>query len=143
MQQTVLEWLIAFEFDALRHAVLDWDWLICGEYQNKLTDQDYGWLALMAKKDRDEVVWVGLATDADGHAMLPDSLADSITDLADRKMAAAVLKAQGEGHPSNLVNACDTDWLDCAAALVDHGIGVEHVIEDWLRAKWEKMRTGG
>jgi hypothetical protein len=142
LRQQVLDWLIAFEQDAQRHAVLDWDWRICGEYQNKLTDQDYGWLALMAKKDRDEVLWVGLTVDADDHAILPPTLAHHITDLADRKMVAAVLAAQREGHVCKLTNACDTDWLDCAGALVEHDIATEHLIETWLRTKWQTMRAG-
>ena len=141
LRQQVLDWLKAFECDGQRHAVLDWDWLICGEYQNKLTNQDYGWLALMSKNDRNEVVWVGLTTDADGHAELPASLAPSITDLADRKTVAAVLASQAEGHHSSLVNACDTDWLDCAEALAQHGVATEHLIEPWLRSKWQSMRA--
>lgn len=142
LRRQVLDWLTAFEQDAQRHAVLDWDWLICGEYQNKLTDQDYGWLALMAKKDRNEVVWVGLTVDADGHATLPVRLAPSITDRADRKMVAAVLAAKADGHTCTLTNACDTDWLDCADALAQHGIATEHIIEPWLHAKWQSMQAG-
>lgn len=32
--------------------------MCCGEYRHKLTEQDYGWLAMMHKMDRGEVVWV-------------------------------------------------------------------------------------
>ncbi len=142
LRKQVFDWLVGFEQDAERHAVLDWDWLICGEYQNKLTEQDYGWLALMIKKDRDEVVWIGLETDRNGHAVLPDSLALAVTDLDDRKMVAAVLAASKEGHACKLVNACDTDWLDCAEALATHGVAVEHLIEPWLKAKWQTMHPG-
>lgn len=43
LRQEVLNWLQAFELDAERSIVLDWDWHICGEYQNKLNlEQDYG-----------------------------------------------------------------------------------------------------
>jgi hypothetical protein len=140
LRQRVLDWLVTFEQDSARHAVLDWDWLICGEYQNKLTEQDYGWLALMAKKDRNEVVWVGLRTDTDGHALLPATLAPSISDLADRKMVAAVLAAQKEEQGCKLVNACDTDWLDCAEPLAHHGVEVLHLLEPWLRDKWANRR---
>ncbi len=142
LRSEVLAWLEGFEQDPARHAVLDWDWMICGEYQNKLTEQDYGWLAIMAKKDRDEVVWVGLEADADGHAVLPDTLAAAVTDLADRKMVAAILAAQEQGNVCSLVNACDTDWLDCAHELTAHGLEVRHVIEDWLRNKWQNMQGG-
>lgn len=147
LRQKVLDWLIEFEQDSSRHAILDWDWHICGEYLNpksmkrdKLTEQDYGWLALMAKKDRNEVVWVGLDMDADGHAILPATLAPDVTDLADRKIVAAVLAGQAAGNECQLTNACDTDWLDCADALTVHGVVVEHLIEDWLRIKWASMR---
>ncbi len=149
LRQRVLDWLIDFELDAERHAVMDWNWLICGEYLNpkspkkeKLSEQDYGWLVMMAKKDRNEVVWIGLETDQDGYAVLPDSLAPAVTDLADRKMVAAVLAASNEGHACKLVNACDTDWLDCADALATHGVAVEHLIEPWLKAKWQTMHPG-
>lgn len=138
LRQKVLDWLEAFENDPQRHAVLDWDWHVCGEYQNKLTEQDYGWLALMSKKDRNEVVWVGLEMDADGHAVLNDELTMAVTDLADRKMVAAALAAQKEGVKTQLTNACDTDWLDCQAVLKRHGTEVEHLLlHEWLQAKWQ------
>lgn len=138
----VLQWVKDFEFDPSRHAILDWDWHICSEYCNKLDpEQDYGWLAMMAKKDRDEVIWVGIKVDADGHALLPESLANAVTDLADRKMIAGILAAQAEQHACKLVNACDTDWLDCEKQLIDHGVQVEHLLEhEWLRPKWESMK---
>lgn len=139
LRQKVLDWLEAFEADSQRHAVLDWDWHMCGEYQNKLTDQDYGWLALMAKRDRNEVIWVGLDMDADGHAVLTPELALAVTDLADRKMVAAALAALADGVVTRLTNACDTDWLDCQDALKAHGIEVEHLLlQEWLQAKWHQ-----
>lgn len=143
LRAKVLDWLLAFEQDAARHAVLDWDWLICTEYTNKLSEQDYGWLALMAKKDRNEVVWVGLEADADGSATLPRALARAVTDLADRKMVAAVLAAQAAGHSCRLVNACDTDWLDCGDALAAQEVVIEHLLLDWLRHKWEAKHPAG
>ena len=136
LRQMVLDWLRAFEGDSSRHAVIDWDWHVCSEYQNKLSDQDYGWLALMAKRDRNEVVWVGLTIDQHGHAVLPTQLAAAVTDLADRKMVAAVLAAKDLGHNACLVNACDTDWLECADALKAFGIPVTQILEAWLIAKW-------
>ncbi|MDR0780775.1 MAG: hypothetical protein LBF16_08790 [Pseudomonadales bacterium] len=140
-RQKVLAWLHDFEQDAQRYAVLDLEWLICGEYDNKLTHQDYGWLAIMAKMDRNEVVWVALVVDNNGIAVLPPELSDAVTDLADRKMVAAVLAAAAAGHPCKLVNACDTDWLDCEAALMAAHIETEHLLEhEWLRPKWRSMR---
>lgn len=137
LRQKVLDWLREFDEDTLRHAVLDWDWHICGEYQRNLSEQDYGWLALMRKKDKNEVVWVGLEMDANGHAVLEPSLAASVTDMEDRKMVAAALAAIEDGHICKLTVACDTDWLDCQAAVEAAGLEVEHLLEDWLRAKWK------
>lgn len=136
LRQQVLDWLQDFEADPGRHVVLDWDWKILGEYGHRLSEQDYGWLALMHKKDKNEVVWVGLDLDADGNALLPPELARAVTDLADRKMVAAALQAIRLGHACQLTNACDSDWLDCTAALDRAGLKVEQLIEDWLRAKW-------
>lgn len=140
-REKVLHWLMEFEADPERHVVLDWDWYLCGEYQNKLTEQDYGWLAIMAKQDRNEVVWVDIDVDEHGHALLPPALAAAVTDLADRKMIAAVLAAQAARHQTRLVNACDTDWLDCEQALHEAGIDAEHLLEhEWLRPKWQRMK---
>lgn len=141
-RKKVLLWLKDFEFDSSRHAILDWDWCICSEYCNKLDpEQDYGWLAMMGKKDRNEVTWVGFELDADGHALLPQCLSQAVTDLADRKMIAAILAAQADQHVCRLVNACDTDWLDCEDALTAHGIQSEHLLEhEWLRPKWQSMK---
>ncbi|QHJ00405.1 hypothetical protein GT347_21945 [Xylophilus rhododendri] len=136
LRMEVLDWVQAFDCDAGRSVVLDWDWHICSEYQNKLNvDQDYGWLAMMAKKDRNEVVWIGLEMDSDGHAILPADLGSAVTDLADRKMVAAVLSAQSDGHDCRLVNACDTDWLDCEPALKNAGVHVHQLLGDWLKHK--------
>jgi hypothetical protein len=137
----ILDWLTGFEADNERHAVLDNDWKICGEYQNKLTDQDYGFLAIMAKLDRKEVEWVQLDFDENGHAVLPDALKLAIKDLEDRKMVAAALAATADGHHCIVTNACDTDWLDWAEALKAHGVETEHLIEDWLRRKWLQKQS--
>ena len=141
LRSEVLNWLQVFETDSGRFVVLDWDWHICGEYQNKLDpDQDYGWLAIMAKRDRNEVVWIGIEVDANGHAKLPAALRKAVSDKDDRKMVAAVLAAKTEGHGCNLVNACDTDWLDCEQALIDAGVDTHHVLERWLRDKHQGMK---
>lgn len=141
LRQQVLDWLLAFERDADRHIVLDFNWCICKEYLKKLTEQDLGWQVIMAKQDRGEVVWVNFESDANGHAILPPALAPSITDLDDRKMVAAVLAAQQDEWSCKLTNACDTDWIDCEAALKLHDIDSEHLIEAWLRAKWKSMNA--
>ncbi|MCY1294122.1 hypothetical protein D9M69_343030 [compost metagenome] len=141
LREQVLAWMEAFESDPQRHAVLDWGWHICTEYQNKLTEQDYGWLALMHKRDKSEVVWVGIEVDEHGHAVLPPALAASVTDLADRKMVASALAVGDEIRPCKLTNACDTDWLDCADALKAANVETEHLLEGWLREKWNEKKA--
>lgn len=135
LRQQVLDWLTNFEQDSDKHAVLDYDWKICSEYQNKLTEQDYGWLVMMRKRDQNAVIWVGLNMDPNGHAVLHETLASAVTDLADRKMVAAVQAAIEMGEECRLTNACDTDWLDCEAVLQMAGVHVEHLLKDWLIAK--------
>lgn len=137
LRQRVLTWLQAFEGDPERHAVLDWDWHICREYQGNLSDQDYGWLAMMSKKDKNQVVWVGIEVDQDGNAILDPTLQSAVGDRDDRKMVAATLAAQAESDCCKLTVACDTDWIDCEDALAGAGIGVEHLLEEWVRAKWQ------
>lgn len=144
LRDEVLTWLRELEDDANRCVVLDWDWHICGEYQNKLDQsQDYGWLAMMSKVDRNEVVWVGIEVDGHGHAKLPAVLRKAVTDMADRKMVAAALAANGFGHKATLVNACDTDWLDCGQALADANIAVHHLLHDWLHARHARKGKRG
>ena len=143
LREQVLHWLHGFESDPRRHAVLDYGWDICSEYQNKLSEQDYGWLALMAKRDRNEVVWVGLEHDADGHALLAPAMAEAVTDLADRKIVAAGLAALADGHPCQITNACDTDWLDCNTPMEAAGLHVEHLLPQWIQARWQRKHGTG
>ena len=97
----------------------------------------------MSKKDRNEVVWVGIDVDADGHAGLPRRLAYAVSDLADRKMVAAVLSAKADGHDCRLVNACDTDWLDCKKALEDAHVQVHHLLDEWLNRRHANKKQRG
>ncbi len=142
LRMRVLEWLVGFEQDAKRHVVLDQGWDIMGEYGKKLDlNQDYGPVAIMAKWDRGEVVWVDVhEKDAHGYARIPRDLEKEVTDLSDRKMVAAVLEAMKLGYSCQLTNACDTDWLDCAEALDRHGVRVENLLEDWLRQKGNQKK---
>ena len=136
LREQVLEWVHGFESDPTRQVVLDYGWDICAEYQNKLSEQDYGWLVMMHKIDHNEVVWVDVQPDADGNAVLPPDLASAVTDLADRKMVAAALAALELGSACKLTNASDTDWLDCQKALRVVGLEVENLLNDWLVARW-------
>lgn len=141
LRDQVLAWLEAFELDSSRHAVLDAGWSICNEYRRKLTDQDYGWLAVMRKLDHSEVVWVDIQMDDNGHAILPAAIAASVTDLADRKLVASAMAVKADVRPCKVTNACDTDWLDCADALTAAGVETEHLLEAWLQAKWTEKKA--
>ena len=110
------------------------------EYQRKISEQDYGWLVVKEKLDRNEIHWVGLEFDRDGHALLCDRLRDVVHDRADRKMVASALQAGGRGGGCNLVNACDTDWYDWEEALQAAGIDVEQLLGEWCRACWHRKR---
>ena len=138
LRQQVFDWLEAFVADPTRHAVLDVDWHVCGEYRHKLTEQDYGWLAMMHQMDRGEVVWVDVLLNKDGNAVLPPELAEAVTDLADRKMVAAALAALDAGNATRITNAADTDWIDCQQALHAVGLKVENLLPDWLQARWRQ-----
>ena len=141
----VLEWLKGFESDGSRHLVLDWGWTIMDEYRNKLDEQDYGILVALHKQTHQQVCWVNFPQDPNGDAQLPPDIAAAVTDLADRKMVAAALDAIEQSGNCALVNACDTDWLDCQEAVTSAGITIENLIEPWLRHKWaaKKARAGG
>ncbi|MBF0163694.1 MAG: hypothetical protein HQM01_04145 [Magnetococcales bacterium] len=141
LRQRVLEWLIGFENDKQNHIVLDGG-LILDEYGNKLTEQDYGLLVVLKKINQGHVIWVQIHKDLDGHAVLPVALDCAMTDRADRKMVAGVLAAQRDSNVLRcmLTNACDTDWLECAEALKGHGVEVEHLLEEWLQAKWKTTK---
>ena len=39
-------------------------------------------------------------------------------------------------HACKITNACDTDWLDCNVPMEAAGLDVEHLLEDWMRARW-------
>ena len=120
-----------------RHAVLDVDWHVCGEYRHKLTEQDYGWLAMMHKMDRGEVVGSMCSQQRRQRRAAPE-LAEAVTDLADRKMVAAALAALDAGHATQITNAADTDWIDCQQALHAVGLEVEKPAADWLQARWRQ-----
>jgi hypothetical protein len=136
LRKQVLDWVIAFE-QSDRRVVLDYGWEILGEYQNKLSDQDYALQIVLHMKDTERVVWFQLEHEADGRTRIGHAVLDpAITDLADRKMVAAVLAGGCNAGGCNLVNACDTDWYDWQAELEAADVYVEQLIHDWCHAKW-------
>jgi hypothetical protein len=128
LQQAVFDWLSDFRADSSRQMVWDTTFRIYEEYRKKLTDQDYG-LQVVHEKMSD-ARFVDISFDADGAATVPEIF--SAFDRSDRKLLAVVLADRGR---TTLVNATDTDWLEIEAALRAEGVTVDHLIEDWLRAK--------
>lgn len=127
-QQRVFEWLAAFRADSARAMVWDTLWKIYEEYRHKLTAQDYGLQVVHEKMMGAR--YVEIDYDEDGAALVPPVFAGF--DPSDRKFLAVLLADAGQ---STLVNASDTDWLDIEAELAAAGQTVEHLVEDWLRAK--------
>lgn len=136
LRKQVLGWVIAFE-KSDRRLVLDYNWEILREYLNRLSDQDYALQIVLHMKDTERVVWFQLECEADGRTRIAHAGLDpAITDLADRKMVAAVLAGGCNAGGCNLVNACDTDWFDWQAAMEAADVYVEQLIHDWCHAKW-------
>ncbi|MEX0670401.1 MAG: hypothetical protein WD060_08100 [Pirellulales bacterium] len=127
-RRKAFNWLSAFHADPSRQMVWDQTFRIYDEYRNKLTDQDYGLLVVHEKMT--SARQVDIAFDADGHAVVSGQFAS--LDPSDRKFLATVLGDEGR---SRLVNASDTDWLQQEGSLTAAGVAVEHILEDWLRAK--------
>lgn len=129
-QRAVLEWLREFRRDRSRHLVLDSQKELMREYKRQLGQNDYGYKVLMEKIQTARFHRIEL--DEEGSARLPEPLRTEVKDRSDRKFVAVVLADAGQ---SSLVNACDTDWYECEAALMQAGVNVEQTIDGWCRAK--------
>jgi len=136
----VLEWLEKLEKSPKRKVVLDLDRLILDEYENKLSYQDYGLLMILHKRDYGQTVDVLFEVDNDGHAILPPTLQSKVHDAADRKMVAAALEVGGREAGCRIVNACDTDWYDWEQSLLDAGIEVQQLLDEWCRNLWKDKK---
>lgn len=135
LQERVFEWLAGLRADPARQMVWDTMWKIYDEYRNKLTEQDYG-LQVVSEKMA-SARFVEVSYDGDGIAIVPAAFA--CFDPSDRKFVAALL---ADGGQSTLVNATDTDWLEIENEIGAAGRTVEHLLEQWLRAKYkEKVGT--
>ena len=125
-QRIVFEWLAAFRRDTTRRLALDDAWRIYEEYRNRLTDQDFGLLAIHDKLQTARIVT--LEWDAAGYAVVPAALQTS--DPSDRKFLGVALS-----DPATIVivNAADSDWLEVERELDAAGVRVVHLLESWLR----------
>jgi hypothetical protein len=129
-QRKVLTWLHEFRKDGSRHLLLDRQNLLRQEYKRQLGRNDLGYKVFIEKFQTARFHRIEL--DEEGGVRLPEPLCSEIKDRADRKFVAVALEDQGK---STLVNACDTDWYDCASALAQGGVVVEQLIDAWCRAR--------
>jgi hypothetical protein len=145
MCESVLRWLIEFA-ESDQRWVLDSLGLIESEYrgsrrrETKLTEQDFAFLVMKDKITRDLVSWIEIELDEHDNARIPMKLDKVVTDLADRKMVAAVLAAINLGDNAQLVNACDTDWYDWEVELFAEGVKVKQLLDPWLRKVWRDKK---
>lgn len=136
LRSEVLAWVMEFE-QSQRRILLDFGWEIVGEYQNKLSEQDYALQIVLQMTSTDRVMWFQLEREADGRTRIAHAGLDpAINDLADRKMVAAVLAGGCAAGGCNLVNACDTDWYDWQTEMEAADVYVHQLIHGWCHAKW-------
>jgi len=134
-RQAVLDWVMAFRRAARRKLVLDEVFKIYEEYRNKMTDQDLG-LQVVHEKMQQALRQVRIEYDRNGYAQVPPAFRSF--DPSDRKFLAALLH---DVSGIRLVNATDTDWLEIEDELAAAGATVEHILQDWLRAKYEEKQA--
>ncbi len=115
--------------------VLDLEMKIYDEYTKKLSHGDFGIQVVINKWSKDQVDNVKVSYDTNGHGLIPDALDAIVRDLEDRKFIAASIVSREEFGEGCIAFAGDTDWHDWEAALSDHHIILEPVIEEWSRAK--------
>lgn len=134
LRMQVWTWLDRFQKGDSR-MVLDMAGEIYKEYNNKLGFNDYGIQVVIHKWSTAAVDDVLVEYDLDGSGVLPEALSPVIHDAADKKMVAAALASHvlyGEGC---VAFAGDTDWHDWEAALGQHQVLLEPLIEAWSRQK--------
>lgn len=139
LRQKIFHWLYEFKM-AVSRLVLDDGGKIHEEYRNKLNDQDFGIQMVIHKWSTCAVDDVSVEYDASGHAHLPETLAPTIHDREDRKMVAACLAALHAHGPCLIAFAGDSDWIGWEEALLQHGVELEPLIEDWVRQKYAEKQ---
>jgi hypothetical protein len=139
-KQIVLDWLMEFRSDAQRTMVLDRAFKIWDEYHNQMVrGQDIG--SLVAAEKLQFARFVDVSYDRHGYASLPAELKQAVPDRADWKFVAVALADVAQGNQSSIVNASDSDWYDGEGTLAAVGLSVEHLIDDWCRAKWKQKKA--
>jgi hypothetical protein len=135
LRRKVWQWLYDFQLSA-SHLVLDGQGQIEVEYGNKLGFNDYGRQVVQYKWDTCSVNQVHVEYDENGHGVLEEPLQTIIHDLADRKMVAAALDAKYLHDNSTIAFAGDTDWHGWEEGLLEAGLELEPIIEEWSRTKF-------
>lgn len=134
MREHVWRWLDAFQ-QSESHLVLDSAGAIYDEYYRKLGFNDFGIQVVMHKWSTAAVDDVFVDYDANGNGVLSDALSSVIHDTADRKIVAAALESHARFGEGCVAFAGDTDWHDWEAALSQHHVLLEPIIEAWSRQK--------
>lgn len=134
MRERVWRWLDTFQ-QSDSHLVLDSARAIYDEYCRKLGFNDFGIQVVIHKWSTAAVDDVFVDYDANGHGVLSDALSSVIHDTADRKMVAAALASHALFGEGCVAFAGDTDWHDWEAALSQHHVMLEPIIEAWSRQK--------
>lgn len=132
-------WLDAFRASP-SHLVLDEVGKILKEYRNKLDEQDFGVQVVIHKWSTSAVDNVRVEYDANGHGCLPDTLAPAIHDREDRKMVATCLAALVTHGSCLIAFAGESDWIGWERALLQHGVELDPIIEDWVRRKYDEKQ---
>jgi hypothetical protein len=140
LRMRVWSWLKTFR-ESDDRLVLDLEQKIFEEYRNKLGFNDFGIQVVMHKWSTCAVDDVGVAYDQNGHGVLPYPLSPVIHDLDDRKMVAACLEAIRLYNDCRIAFAGDTDWHDWEAALVEYGVSLLPIIEDWSRQRHAEKKA--
>ncbi len=135
----VWDWLNEFGLGPTR-IVLDYGGKIFGEYCNKLGFNDYGRQVIMSKWDTVAVDLVDIAYDSNDDGCIPEELEPYVHDRADRKMVAAALESKKLYEEGCIAFAGESDWHECEDELIEFGLILEPIIEEWSRKKFEEKQ---
>jgi hypothetical protein len=136
----VWNWLSEFQSSESR-LILDLENCIYEEYCKKLGFNDFGRQVVMEKWSTARVDYVNVDYDANGHGVLPPDLHAVVHDDEDRKMVAAALDARAVHGEGCIAFAGDTDWHDWEVELIQAGLLLEPIIEQWSRAKHAEKKA--
>lgn len=120
------DWLYDFVNGSDR-LVVDYDNLILGKYRRNLTlsGQARRFLRRLELQPLDRLVYVAIALDENGHAIIPFAF----TDPNDRKFIAVAL---AHNPTPTIINATDSDWHKDRQALEAAGLTIEELCPDFI-----------